>query len=162
MVERDVARLGLLIDQHGMALRERAALAVLTGETNRQALVEQRGESERLAGRPIDAVPRHHGGATIVEKALDRLMNAEAFGNRRYALGERPEFVGVHSRLAAPLVVGDVSGRLHARPPAVQPIRLVRDVALARLVFRFQPLPPIAPRLIDFALGDDALPDQLL
>src|SRR5271168_2995568 len=108
VVERDVARLGLLIDQHGMALRERAALAVLPGKTNREALVEQRGESERLAGRPIDAVPRHHGGATIVEKALDRLMNAEAFGNRRDALGQRLQLLGVDRGLATPLVVGDV------------------------------------------------------
>ena len=35
VVQRDVARLGLLIDQHRMALRERAALAVLTREADR-------------------------------------------------------------------------------------------------------------------------------
>ena len=56
MVERDVARFGLLIDQHRMALRERAALAVLAGQANRKAFVEQGAEGQRLGGRPVDAL----------------------------------------------------------------------------------------------------------
>ena len=38
MVERRVALLGLLIEQHRMALRERAALAVLAGQAHRDGL----------------------------------------------------------------------------------------------------------------------------
>ena len=56
MVERDVAVLGLLVDQHRMALREGAALAVLAGEPHRMAVEQQRAEGERLGGRPVDAL----------------------------------------------------------------------------------------------------------
>ncbi len=65
VVERDVARFGLLVDQHRVALREGAALAVLAGQTHREAFVEQRAERQRLGGRPVDALAgldRRRGG----------------------------------------------------------------------------------------------------
>ena len=52
MVERGVALLGLLVDQHRVALREGAALAVLAGQADRMAFVEQRAEGQRLARSP--------------------------------------------------------------------------------------------------------------
>ena len=78
MVERDVARLGLLVDQHRMALRERAALAVLAGQAHREAFVEQRAEGQRLAGRPVDALAALDRRAAVVEEALDGLVDVEA------------------------------------------------------------------------------------
>ena len=58
VVERDVALLGLLIDQHGVALGERAAAAVLAGQPDMRALGAQRAERQRLGGRPVDALRR--------------------------------------------------------------------------------------------------------
>ena len=56
MVERGVAVLVLLVDQHRMALREGAALAVLAGQPHRMAVEQQRAERQRLGGRPVDAL----------------------------------------------------------------------------------------------------------
>ena len=56
MVERGVAVLVLLVDQHRMALRERAALDVLAGQPHRMAFEQQRAEGQRLGGRPVDAL----------------------------------------------------------------------------------------------------------
>ena len=69
VVQRDVARFGLLIDQHRMALRERAALAVLARQANRKALVQQRAEGERLGGRPVDPLADLDRRAAVLEEA---------------------------------------------------------------------------------------------
>src|SRR2546430_14122026 len=55
VVVRRVAVLGLLVDQHRVALRERAALGILPRQPHRMALGEQRADRQRLAGRPVDA-----------------------------------------------------------------------------------------------------------
>src|SRR3954462_2355612 len=44
IIERHVARLALLIDQHRMALRERSALTVLTGQAHAMAFIDQPAE----------------------------------------------------------------------------------------------------------------------
>ena len=82
VVERDVAGLVLLIDQHGMALREGAALAVLAGEPHRMAIEQQRAERERLAGRPVDALAGLDRLAAIIEEALDRAVDVEILRRR--------------------------------------------------------------------------------
>ena len=46
-------------------------------------------------------------------------------------------------------------------PAAVEPVRLVGLERLTGLVLGFQPFPPVLLHLVDFALGDDALGDQL-
>ena len=56
VVDRDVARFGLLIDQHRVAMRERAAAAVLAGQPDMRALGAQRADRQRLGGRPVDAL----------------------------------------------------------------------------------------------------------
>ena len=48
-----ISFLGCLVDQHRMALAERAAPAVLTAKPHGAALVEQRGERQRLGRRPV-------------------------------------------------------------------------------------------------------------
>ena len=58
VVERRVAVLVLLVDQHRVALRERAALGVLAGQPHRMAFEQQRAERQRLGGRPVDALAR--------------------------------------------------------------------------------------------------------
>ena len=44
--------------EDGVAMRERAALGVLAGQPDRDALDEQRRERERLGLAPVDASPR--------------------------------------------------------------------------------------------------------
>ena len=83
MVERRVALLRLLIDEHGMALREGAALDVLARQADREALVEQRGEGQGLGGRPVDAGAFLDHLAAGIEHALracDGLV--KPFGSR--------------------------------------------------------------------------------
>ncbi len=50
----------------------------------------------------------------------------------------------------------------NAGPAAVEPVGLVRLVALAGFVLGFEPRAPIGLHLVDFAFGDDAFADQLL
>ena len=56
VVQRDVFVLVGLVDQHRVALAERAALAVLAGQADAAALQQQRAERQRLAGGPVDAL----------------------------------------------------------------------------------------------------------
>ena len=91
-----------------MALRERAALAVLARKADRKAFVEQRAESERLGGRPVDALAALIAVAAVLEKAQDRLMDVEAFRRRGDPLADLPEPIEIDPGLAAAVVVGDV------------------------------------------------------
>ena len=78
--ERGVASLGLLVDQHRMALREGAALAILSGQAHAMALIAQRAESESLGGRPIEPIARLDHLAARLEETLDGLVDVETFG----------------------------------------------------------------------------------
>ena len=81
MIERRVALLGLLVDQHRMALRERAALAILAGQPHLVAVEQQRAERERLAGRPIDVGAGLDRFAAVFEEAVERAVQMEARGS---------------------------------------------------------------------------------
>ena len=80
MVQRRIARFGLLIDEHAVALREGAALAVLAGQAHGIAFVEQAAEGQRLAGRPVDAFARLDRLAPVLDQALDVLCRWKPCG----------------------------------------------------------------------------------
>ena len=79
--ERQVDRLVLDVDQRGVAMVERAAAAVLTGEPDGAALHEQRTEGQQLGGGPVD-----RAGADGVGAALHL---GQHLGVDREVLGER-------------------------------------------------------------------------
>ena len=130
MVERRVALLGLLIEQHRMALREGAALAVLPGQPHRMAFLEQRAEGERFGRRPVDALAGLDRLGAMIEKALDGLVDVEALRHRRDLLADLAQLGERDAGIAAARIVG-FARRLQARPAAVEPIGLVRLVAAA-------------------------------
>ena len=125
MIERRVSGLVLLIEQHGMALREGAALAVLAGEPHRTSLEQERAEGERLAGRPVDALAALDRLAAVVEEALDRPVDVEAFRHRRDLAADLRQRLDRDAGIAAARIVG-IARRLHAGPAAVEPVGLVR------------------------------------
>src|SRR5690606_11302438 len=120
-----------------MALRERAALAVLAGQTNRMPLPQQCTEGERLGGRPIDVLTGLDHLATIVEEAADGAMDIETIRHRRQLLADLDEFLLRHGGHAAAWILL-VAGLLKAGPLAVKPVGLVGLVGLADLKFRVE------------------------
>ncbi len=60
-----------------MALREGAALAILPGEAHAMALGHEAAESQRLAHGPVDAGAGLDHLATVIEEALDGLVDVE-------------------------------------------------------------------------------------
>src|ERR1700730_640342 len=82
IVQGDVARFRLLVDQHGMTLRKSAALGVLAGKTHRIALIDKGRESKRLAHCPVDALAGLDHLAAIVEQAPDSAEDVESFGDQ--------------------------------------------------------------------------------
>src|ERR1700734_4385874 len=106
MVQRDVARFGLLIDQHRMALREGAAFAVLARKANREAIVQEGGEGERFGSGPVDRVAAFDRSATVVEEAENRLVDVEPFRHGGDPLPGLPPPSAFDPGLAAASVVG--------------------------------------------------------
>src|SRR5580700_926298 len=88
-----------------MALRERAALAVLSGQPHAMALKQHRAEGERLGGRPIDAHPRLDRFAPVVDKAVERAMQVKALRQRRDLLADFLERRDLDAGLAAARIV---------------------------------------------------------
>ena len=127
VLQRRVAALGLLVDEHRVALREGAALAVLAGQADREAFVEQRAEGQVLGHRPVDAVAGLDHLAAALEQALDGLVGVEVGG---MAVMRRPTFFSVS--MATPVLPrrASSSAKTDAGPAAVEPVGLVRPVAV--------------------------------
>ncbi len=81
MIERRIAALVFLIDQDRVPLREGAALGVLSRQPDVMALLQQRTERQRLAGRPINAVIAIDRLGAVFQKALDGAVNPETIGH---------------------------------------------------------------------------------
>ena len=64
-----------------MPLRESAALGVLARQPDVVALLQQRAERQRLAGRPVDANAAVDRFGAVFEKALNGAVNPEAVGH---------------------------------------------------------------------------------
>ena len=121
-----------LVDQHRVALAERAALGVLAGQADASAFQQQAAEAERLAGRPVDALAGVDGICALAS-------------SWRAIFGLRLKPSGTCDS-AAPICfsvsVGDARwvprcvdflliGRVKAGPVAFQPVGLVRLVGFA-------------------------------
>ncbi len=70
--------------------------------------------------------------------------------------------VDVDAGVAAAVVLDHVLRRLEAGPATVEPVRLVGRIGLPRLEFGLEPVAPVAAHLVDLALGDETLGDQLV
>ena len=125
------------------------------------AVEQQRREGERLAGRPVDA----HAGldrlAAGIEEALDGAVHVEALGHRGDLVADVLERLDRDAGIAAPRIVV-IARRLDVGPAAVEPIGAVGPVALAGLELDIEPRPPVRLHLLDLAVGDDAVGDELL
>src|SRR6516162_7500702 len=132
MIERRVAALVLLVDQHRMALREGAALGVLAGEPDMMAFLKQRAERQRLAGRPIHADAGVDRLGAIIQETLDGAVNAETIRHLGDLAADLLEDRQIDAGDAAPRILFLV-GELKAGPLAVEPVGLVRLVARAGL-----------------------------
>ena len=130
-----VLRFGALVDEHAVALAERAAARVLAGEAHRRAFEQQRAERERLGERPVDLVARRTSCAGSQELALElrvrprsaRATSVSAVDDLRRA--RRGGTAGVDRRRRRELV-----GRARRRPASVGVGR--RRAAGVRLVER--------------------------
>src|SRR5882724_2617265 len=98
------------------------------------AVEQQRGGRERLAGRPVDALAGLDRLAAGIEEALDRAVHVEALRHRGDLLADLLERLDRDAGMPAARIV-DIIGKPELRPLAVEPVRLVRPVAGAGLVF---------------------------
>src|SRR5439155_26187408 len=83
--------------QDRVAVRERATLAVLTGDSDRNAVDEERGKRERLGLSPVDAALLERAAAAL--ELLHQLrMRGEPVGNAQELLVQLTQLVGGHRR----------------------------------------------------------------
>jgi len=74
VIDGHVVTISILVEHMGMSVRERAALNILTGETNVVALIDKGGECKSLSRAPIDALTSFKGLKTCVENFRDTGM----------------------------------------------------------------------------------------
>src|SRR5262245_8158953 len=90
------SRLGVVQDD--VAVGEGAALRVLAGQADRDALDEQAREGERLRVAPVDAARVERVDPSF-EHLLELRVDDEALGNANELLGQLPETLGRDARL---------------------------------------------------------------
>src|SRR5262245_63076098 len=95
-------------------------------------LKQERAERQRLARRPVDALPGLDRLAAVVEEPLDRAVDVEIRRRRCDVAADLVQGLDVDAGVAAPRIVG-VACRLEPGPAAVEPVGAVGPVALARL-----------------------------
>ena len=157
--ERNVALLGLLIIQHRVPLAEGAALDILARQTDLGAFRNQRAEGQRLGKGPVDSFAGLDHLGAVVHEPLDGAMRLETFGHFRQLLADFTQLLERHPGLAPALLILVVGGP-QPGPLTVEPVGLVRLVALADVEFGFQIGAPVGLHLFEFALGDHAFLDQ--
>ena len=156
--QRGVAVLVFLVDQHGMALRKRAAFAVLARQADRMALDDQGAEGQGLGGRPVDTFSGVDHLGLGGQLAFDLGVRGEVARKPGQAGADFLQKINGTAGLAAPGVAG---GNRHAGPYAVHPIRLVGLVALGCLESLIHGGDEGLHLLFDFVLGQDFFVDQL-
>src|ERR1700731_2062848 len=149
MIERRIAALVFLVDQHRVALREGAALAVLSRQPDVVAFLQQRAERQRLAGRPIDPGAGLDRLAPVFQKPLHGAVNPETVRHFGDLSADIPEHRHLDAGDAATGVLFRI-GRLESGPFAVEPVGLVGLVAGAGLEFGIEPRAPVRLGLLDF------------
>src|SRR5207247_4769468 len=117
---------------------------------------QQRAESQRLAGRPVDALAGVDRLGAGGEEALDGAVGMKALRHRGDLLSDLAQLLDREAGVAAPRIVRHLRD-LEAGPAAVEPVGFVRAIALARLELGVEPRAPVGAHLLDLALGDDVL-----
>ncbi len=96
-----------------------------------------------------------------LEEALDRAVDVEAVRHLGDLAADFLQRLERHAGRCRGADHRHVAGDLHARPAAVEPVGLVRLVALAGLVLGIEPARHSAFILSTSPVGDDAFADQL-
>src|SRR6478735_4341267 len=104
MVEGDEALLVFLVVEHGVALRERAALHVLTRQADGISLGEDRAERQRFAGRPVDARARLDRLLPAVEEAAHGAVDVECLRRLDQPRSDVLKAAEIDAGMAAPRV----------------------------------------------------------
>ena len=148
---------GLCVVQDHVALAEGAALGVLSGEAQRDALGQQRGKGERLGVRPVDVRRGALGErvATAIELFDELGMHREAIGHPQQLIAQLAQARGGHGRvdlgargavelvLAGAMLAAMLGGR--------------GDLCLQALVQQREVVPHLLCLLLDLLGGDDPL-----
>ena len=157
MIQRDVALLRLLVDEHGVALGKRAAAGILAGKPHPRALDKQGPEGKRLGRRPVDALAALDHPALGVEQAQDAAMHVEILGRPGQRQPDFLENLDARHRIAP----ADVArGHLEAGPGAFQPVGLVGLVGFGSLEILLQAAAEVAPDAIGLLRGHYPLADK--
>ena len=157
VVEGDVAGLGRLVDDAGMALAEGAAHRVLARQAHGKALVEQGGEGQAFGGGPVQTLSGLDRLAPPLEHALQRLVDVDGGRDLGQGAAEVAQPVHGHGGLAAALVA---LGQADALPLAVHPVGLLRLEGLAGLELGVEEGLEAGDLGVDAGLVDDAFLDQ--
>ena len=100
-----------------MALRERAALAVLARQADVTAFLQQRAERQRLTGRPVDPDAGVDRFRAVVEEPLDGAVNAEIIRHPGDLAADLLEDSDIDAGDAAPRILVLIG--MLAAPPSV-------------------------------------------
>ena len=158
VLQRRVAALVLLVDQHRMALRERAAFDVLARQADGIAFGRQGAKRQMLGHAPIKALAGVDHLAALIEQADNRLVGAEIRRDGRDRFADALEAVDVDASYAT---AGFVVGQRQARPAAIEPVGLVGTVAGGGRELTFKMGPEARSHAFEFVGRDDAFLDQL-
>ena len=156
-VQGVVAFLGILVHQRGVALRERAAGAVLPCEADGVAFEHEGPEGHGLGGGPVEALAGFEHLLLGVEKAFHGAVEREAVGRAAERVAHFRDRFGGDGGLAALVAFALL---VEVAPPAIEPVGLVGLEGLAGFEFLVELGLEGGLHVLDFAFGDQPVAHQ--
>src|SRR2546430_4188614 len=133
MRESEVVVFRLCVDQNGVALVERAALGVLSGEAHGIPLKEHRAKSQCFGKAIIDGTLAVAHFCALFEKLRDFRVDVKPLGHANEAVGDLRKFLG--SEPGIDLIFRFVAAML-IRRPVVREFAQMRYFPSARALVR--------------------------
>lgn len=163
VLQRSVRRLGLLVVQDGVTLREGTTLDILSGDADVVALCHETTERESLGRRPVDALTLVNSLLAVGQDTLEVTVHVAALGGTADLVSDVPQQVRVDGGgQVRKDLSGQLLGSLEPVPGRSQPLLAGGLVVLAALEAVVQHTPDPLLVLLDVLLGERALRNQLL
>ena len=152
VLQRAVGVVGHHVMDHGMAMAERAALAVLARQPHPHALRGKARQRQRLGGRPVERLPSPRHLLTALEKLLNLGVRLKTLRKRHETVEQVLEHLPTNARIhigGLPLTTADVEGPHAAHVAAVHVV-----VTLGDRQFRIESGPMLLGDLHRLFTGD--------
>ncbi len=159
--EWDIFAFVRLVDPHGVALAERAAACILTGQAHAVTFCDQTAESECFCGGPVEAFAALEHLSLGFEHTAERLVDRKIVGNCGQRAAEAVEQFAFDSGFDIAAGSFGISWLMQPAPTSAEPVCFAGFIFFGSCELVFQQVDKILLHGLRVACRDHAVFHQL-